>query len=505
MVPAESPKRSADTANRTDGSGWRIHLPFLCSAIVCVVAFGWMLTFGTGRLFEADSLGNFYDYQAQSLLHGRWDVPEAALSGEAFVVAGKYYGYFGPTPALQRLPFVAAGVAFGRMTRLMMLADYALCLIGAYLLLRYAARRTNRFAPKAGMTIGFILAVGLGSTLFFLSSRAYVYHEAILCGAAFGLLGTWCALEYLDRQRTRWGLGALACGVLAVQARPPIGLFALTCIGVAAAWHLWRALHRDESAEGGRRSAGALPALGIGIGSVLGVLSFNAVAYAKFGTFDGCPLKYHIQYTPQRLAAIDGRNFHVANLRFNADSYFWRSNVHVSAHFPYVFVDYLNRLKDYPESKIDYRDPTLALPYAMPALVFLATIALVVGLLRPTPVRPTVVLLCISAVPFTVALLMAIAVTQRYTGDFCPFLIAMGAVGVSLIGGLEARLKIACVAVLIASLGVGTIVEAAMTLHTQRAVVWGVPADLQQQYRTWQHRIDAWFGVEASSAKTPTP
>ena len=79
-----------------------------------------MLTYGTGRLLVTDTFGNFYDYQADAWLHGRWDVPEPALGGEAFVVDGKIYGYFGPTPALLRLPLVALGVAFGKLTRPLM-------------------------------------------------------------------------------------------------------------------------------------------------------------------------------------------------------------------------------------------------------------------------------------------------------------------------------------------------------------------------------------------------
>lgn len=484
----------SSAADYSDRRGWRVHVPFIGAALVCVLVFGWMLTFGTGRLFETDSLGNFYDYQAQALLHGHWDVPEPALGGEAFVVNAKYYGYFGPTPALQRMPFVAAGVAFGRMTRAMMLADYALCLVGAYLLLRYATRKTRRAAPGPVVTVLFLMAVGLGSTLFFLGSRAYVYHEAILCGAAFGLLGTWCALEYLDRAQTRWAVAGLICGVLAVQARPPIGLFALTCVGVAAAWHFWQAWHGRDAADRNTHIANARRALAVGIGSVLGVLSFNGVAYAKFGTFDGCPLKYHVQYTPQRLAAIDGRNFHLSNVRFNFDSYVWRSNVKLSRHFPFLTLDYLNRLKEYPESKIDYRDPTLAIPYAMPTLVALAACALGLAAWRRSALGGPVRLLGLSALPFAGAMLAAVATTQRYTADFCPWLIALAACGAAALSSIRVnRAAVAFVAVVLLVGNIAT--EFAITLHTQRAVVWGVPAEVQQQYRMWQQRIDTWLGV----------
>src|SRR5215213_5503915 len=84
----------------------KAHLSFTTCALFCVGLFAWMETFGSFRFMAADSFGSFYDHQAVSWLKGSWEVPEPALSSEAFVVDGKVYGYFGPTPALMRLPLV---------------------------------------------------------------------------------------------------------------------------------------------------------------------------------------------------------------------------------------------------------------------------------------------------------------------------------------------------------------------------------------------------------------
>jgi hypothetical protein len=43
---------------------------------------------------QAGFLESFYDAQAQSLLHGRIDVPPEAIATEAFMRNGKAYGYF---------------------------------------------------------------------------------------------------------------------------------------------------------------------------------------------------------------------------------------------------------------------------------------------------------------------------------------------------------------------------------------------------------------------------
>ncbi len=438
-----------------------------------------MLTYGTGRLLVTDTFGNFYDYQADAWLHGRWDVPEPALGGEAFVVDGKIYGYFGPTPALLRLPLVALGVAFGKLTRPLMAIEYAACLIGAYAILCQLARQLRGDKPGQWLTIAHTFAVGLGSSLFFLSSRAYVYHEAILCGAAFALWSVWATLRYIQSRSAKWAMVGALCGTLAVQARPPIGLFALVFLGVAAVG----AAYRQRRILAGWSLAFA----------VAGVLSYAAVSYLKFHCFDGCPLRLNVQYTPERLAPLGERNFHLSNVRFNADTYLFKPSASLRGEFPYVFVEFLNRTKDYPESKIAYRDATLALPYCMPALVGLALFGLAFGLVRRDGGHDLSLMLAAAAIPMFGAMLTAVAVTQRYTADFMGWLVPAAALGGVMLANIPrpvARLiaLVACVAVV-----VSIAVQASITLHFQRAVVWGAPPEAQAQYEQWRHRWDAFF------------
>jgi hypothetical protein len=91
-------------SSRASSIGW-----FLAAAGCASVCYAWVVTGGSFRFNHAEVFGSFYDYQAASFLEGRLDVPEEAIGGEAFEARGKLYGYFGPTPALLRLPFVAAG------------------------------------------------------------------------------------------------------------------------------------------------------------------------------------------------------------------------------------------------------------------------------------------------------------------------------------------------------------------------------------------------------------
>ncbi|HWE92741.1 MAG TPA: hypothetical protein VG269_02100, partial [Tepidisphaeraceae bacterium] len=80
------------------------HLFIVPSFVIVAVVISWFVTQGDWRFFEAESFGDYYDGLATSMLHRRLDVPPDAIGGEAFIFEGRYYGYFGPTPALFRMP-----------------------------------------------------------------------------------------------------------------------------------------------------------------------------------------------------------------------------------------------------------------------------------------------------------------------------------------------------------------------------------------------------------------
>ncbi len=478
----------------------RPHRAFLLTAALCSVAFAAMLTHGTFRLIFPESFGNFYDFQALSLLQGRLDVPEESLQGEAFVSAGKIYGYFGVTPALFRVPFVIFGVAFGELSRAAMLLFYAATLVGAYLLLLDASRllRPDRSGPATWQTVLFTVHVGLGSTVFFLGSRAYIYHEAILCGIMFAVFSCWCSLRHLARPAGRWWLGALILGTLSLHARPPTGLFALTVLGCVAATHLLRPLSsvlRPLSSVL-RPPSSVLRPLLIGALAVLGVLSFNALSYAKFRTIEGCPLRLNVQYSPVRLAKIDGKQFHAANIPYGLASYFTHPTLEFRPGFPWLYLGPWIPPKAFPAAKLDLPDRTAALPYGMTGLFVLATVAGAWACRLFPAARPPLFTLWAAAIPVTLALSAAIATAERYTGDFVPLLVCAGAFGLAApLGG-----RLATTALALATLW-ACLLTFALTLHYQGAIVWGVPADVTQNYQRLRTRVDGFF----SARPTPAP
>jgi len=481
---ALGPARLAPPTRRAAHLVWS-HRHFTAVASLATLAFTWLITYGTLSVVAPETFGNFYDYQATSLLQGRLDVPYDAIGGEAFVHAGKNYGYFGITPALLRLPAVVFGLAFGELTRALMVAYFAGTLLATYLLLRTARRLlgAGEDPPAAWATWCLLGSVGLGSTVFFLGSRAYVYHEAILCGVMFALFAAWAALRHALAPEGRWWVGSLAAGVLSVHARPPTGLFALTLLAVVAALVAYQ---QRRTGERGRLARGARIAVACG----LGVFSFNVLSYLKFETFEGCPLRLNVQYDAKRLARIDGKQFHAVNVPFMIDRYLLRPNFRLEGRFPFLFVIEGLRDDEWTRTKIDYHEPTLAFPYAMPGLVALAVLGGVSGWAGYPARRPLLLAVWAAGAPMTLAMFSAIAITQRYTADFCPLLITAAAFGVVALDRPGQRWAALGRAGITAAVLVSVLVTSALTVHYQGSKVWGVPDDVRARYAAWGRAVD---------------
>jgi hypothetical protein len=493
---------------------WHEHRWFIAMAALCLLSFAYVVTGGSFQFDYPESFGSFYDFQARSILQGHLDVPPEAISGEAFVVGGKYYGYYGLTPALLRMPFVALGLMTNNLSRGFMLLDYAVCLVGSYLLLRQAFRmlgkKDSAIAPWAVVLL--TANIGLGSTLFFLSSRAYIYHEAILCAVAFALVSCFFVLRYFAEPEQSWWLGALAGGLLCIQARPSTGLFALSFTGFVAMANIARFWigRGGTAANSTDRARSAFPCrhLLVGAGCIVAIFSFNAVSYLKFKTFDGSPFKYHIQYDAVRINRIEGRNFHFSNLRFNFDAYLVSATFEFRSKFPFFFYTgrdpagyrgSINGVSYYPDTnqsafkavRMDMAEPMLGLPYAMPGLFLLAVAGTALLYIRDQGLRWLIGSLWAGVIPFAIAMFMAICTAHRYTADFCPFLITGAALGLAAFETESWRIAVRTI--LAAATLWSIFVSVALTVHYQGAETWGVPDNVRQTYKNLSKQIDHFF------------
>ncbi|MGD1031911.1 MAG: hypothetical protein ABSA05_12315 [Opitutaceae bacterium] len=469
-----------------EGGAFRRHACFAAAAFAAALVFSYFVTDGNFNFDFPEVFGNFYDYQAAGLLRGRFDVPPEAIPSEGFIVHGKTYGYFGPTPALMRIPFASIDLAFGKLSRGFMLLDYLGCLVFAYLILRLAVRmlRGENAVPSHWSIVLLVVNAGLGSTLLFLGSRAYIYHEAILCGAAFALAASYFSLRHLARPEGRAWMPAWACGVLSLNARPTVGLFALSFLGCAAL----AVLIRSRFQPGGKFRAGpAVRALAIGASCAIGLFSYSLVSYAKFGTFFSLPLKYHVQYTPERLARFGGKNFALGNLACNLDGYVWGPNFMFQPKFPYFYAKGPNQA-EYPGAKIDIIENIVGLPYAMPGLFFLALGGSALAVVRARRLGWALAVAWGAAIPLCMALFTAVAMSHRYTGDFCPFLIVAAALGLAACEEVKLR---AIVRMALAILTLWSILATlALTFEYQGEAVWGVPDEARARFQRMRSGMD---------------
>lgn len=454
---------------------------FLFAAAFCIFCFAWLVTTGDFAFNYPESFGVFYEFQASSLLQGRLDVPYSSLPDETFVFQGRHYGYFGITPALLRLPFVIFDLGFGHLSRTFMLLYYVVCLVSGAALLRTATQlaRGPGARPASWTTVLLTLNLGLGSTLFFLGSRAYIYHEANLCGAACALVACACALRHLLEPRGRWWLGALTAGILAVHARPSVGLFALTFLGCVAVALLWRERRISH--------------VTLGAACALGVLSFNGLSYLKFRNFEGIPFRYYIQFDAARLANIRGSNFHLTNLPFNTYTYILRPNVQFQSRFPWFYQGHSKPKPLFPEARSDYSDRTLAMPYAMPVLFVLASAGCALAWFALPRARITIALTWLAILPMGLALLAAINTAHRYTSDFVPFLFCAAAFGGLAVESISSRWRTVCRSLLVLATVWATMLSFAFALHYQGYLVWGVADEARARYTHLRQRVDAFF------------
>ena len=225
---------------------------------------------------ELLAMDNPYDATARDALNiqgGRWD---HALYN------GRYYVYFGIVPCLLfQLPFEA-------ITGIQNLA-YAPCmvilglvfLISCYGILSQVVRR---WFPQAS-TAAYLLCVAalvLGSQLYSLLIRPYIYEYAILCGAALLMLGLWLWMAAASTPVNHGGVltvrlvfGSL-CVALVAGCRPQMELFALLALPIF--WNRYIVHGRLRSRAGVREAvAFLLPVVVV----AAGLMWYN---YARFGS-----------------------------------------------------------------------------------------------------------------------------------------------------------------------------------------------------------------------------
>ena len=250
---------------------------------------------------------------------------------------GKFYLYFGVTPALLLFwPFVAATghYLFDRQ------AVTICCAIGflANVSLLYALWRRYFAGVNWALVTACVLALGLVAGVPMLLPRSDIYQVAISCGYMLTMLALICIWRALhDTERGwRWMAAASLAYGLAVGARPNL-LFGAVVLLVPIA-QAWRS----------RRRVGALLMAAVGpmvlIG--LGLMLYN---FLRFGN----PFEFGIRYELASQRQLSRQFFSLRYLCFNFRLYFLEP---VSWRAPFPFV-HSSPVPPMPAGYYDVSDP----------------------------------------------------------------------------------------------------------------------------------------------------
>lgn len=392
----------------------------------------YLSTYGTWDLFPK-GLGfiRFYDFQGASMIDGRWDVPLEAVLGEALIRDGKAYGYFGFAPALPRIVLnYLFPSKFGMWSRISAFACMV-SLIGAFLV---AARLMK--IPRPYQPFLMIFLIG-GSTAMFICASSLTYHEASAWGASLSIWAYLCLCKYLQTPRLGFLLLAGVLGFGAFFSRASSGAGVLVCALLFSAGLLigaWKGAPIQL-----RRLVNwfALPhprlpilhaaVLALSVVLISGV--FMMINMAKFGSyFEQVPIRYHVQYSPQRLARLNGTLMHPELLAFNAANYFDPRHIRLLHRFPYFGL-----IQDVEKSShnLDFVEPYAAFPVAMPALVALSLAGTAAMFYGFGSKNRGYLLILGSALLAGLTLFIFAAISYRYQHDWYPYFFLGSLLGAS--------------------------------------------------------------------------
>lgn len=426
------------------------------AAAFSMLLLAWVVTGGDWDFFpQGGFLETFYDAQAQSLLHGRIDVSPEAIGPEAFMRDGKAYGYFGPTPALARLPLelLLPGM-YGRWNCLSMLLASAL-IIGMLLLLMH--RLEDRF-PAAGrqrlrypLRACLILATALGSTNLFVSAERKIYQESIIWGSALAFAQAVLLACYLLNPKAKWLALSCAAALLAFFARVSSGagpLFSLLLVDLALLIPAVRFRSFWTGAALPRRAA-----VTISLTLVAAAALWLGLNHWKYGVwFTSQPIAMNQQFSQERLRRVKGEIVSFYNLPITVAAYLSPSNIVFSGNFPWVFLTSGDTAAaaHFAKAHFDSFEPFASLPATMPEIFLAALAGTVLCLARRTQLRTFRAPLA-GALAGCALIFLFGYVTFRYLDDMLPWLVLGSAIAIAWLIFIPGKLLRYCLAGLFAA------------------------------------------------------
>ncbi len=387
--------------------------------------------------------GTFYGAQARAFLQMRWDVPLSTLGIEGFLHNGRWFMYYGPFPALLRLPIELVYPRLsGFLTQSAMLLAWTTLMVAASDL----GWRVRRVVRGEGVPVGtlerwasgvFIFGLGTGSVLIFLASQAWIYHEAELWGAALAIAAFDAILAYIMKPSRKILILASALATFSVTSRASVGLGPVAALGLLAIASLTLptqrlfGLTREESSRWVR--AGALAAA-----CVIPIAIYAYTNWAKFGTFFVFPTDQQLmsKINPQRrdfLAESGGSYFGVQFIPTTLWSYLRPNGLGLRSLLPWI--TFPGTPSVIGGATFDTIEPTSSVTSSMPLLTFLSAIGFIGAWRRQREDwhLQTLRIPLLGAIICGVSVLPFGYIAQRYLTDFLPLLVLSGLIGIHVV------------------------------------------------------------------------
>lgn len=466
--------------------------------VVALAGFLWLASAGTGDLGRASGISGLYELQARSLLQGRWDVPAEAAWIEGIRIDGRTYLYYGPWPALLRLPVVALTDRLdGHLTQASCALAFSLLLAAAAHLAWQARAVVRPGAPwgrrEGPVVAATVAAAGLATPAVFAASVPIVYHEAELWGAAWALAAADATVAFARRPspvRLAWAAAAAAA---ALFSRSAVGYGSLVALGLLAAAFAGRGLVALVTRSPRPRPPVWRWAVALGLVALLPVVAYAALNTLKFRSKFGLPLDRQVwtEVSPSRRAALAANDWSLFGPKFvpTTLAHYLRPDA-LAVFGLYPFVDFGRRTSPVIGDVVfDTIDVAASLPTTMPLWLPLAVLggAAVCWPARWAPRDPRrrdlwVWRPVLAGGVVGVGPTLAIAfIAHRYLIDFVPLVLPVGLLGLELLrrwaaAGGRARRRVAAGALATAGI-VGAWVNLGLGVVYQRVDFPLQPAD----------------------------
>lgn len=482
------------------GRGW------LIGALPTLALYTWMLTAGRLNFGRRQAFSGVFDAQARSLFDGNWDVPRSEIAFEGFEVDGKLYAYFGPFPALIRMPLLAVTDAFdGRLVALSMMLAMGVLAAAAFRLfcvLRATVRGTAPVSRREVQLSAVAVVTALIAPPFFLSSATLIYHEATMWGVALTVAAFNCVARYQRDPTRRRLVVATIVILLAMLSRQTIALGPLLALGLAGLVPLVRQYRRDASPSGRRPALRKVaPRVGaLALAAIVAAGPSIAVNHIKLGQPFGIPFEKQL-FTSQseHRQAVLAENPAMMGPEYvptTAWTYFRPHGISLRGDFPWIDFPREGPTVTFPEPTFDTLDWASSIPATAPALVALSIGALAWAVarrkLRP-PDSPPLYPLVAGALASTLGVLTIAYVANRYLADIYPLVLIGGFVGLWALSAAtpdwRTWLRRLATGGVIGLVALGVVTNVALALSYQRERGHNAPQDWHAEYIEWRLRL----------------